>query len=95
MKKGILNALTYYIVGLVVTILAYFTFDNSYPHAPSVYHLVAFFTLLGGVLWTVVVIVQFFFVERTRKRKGVIVANVIVLMGFFMIVYFAAIRPYQ
>jgi hypothetical protein len=78
-------------VGFLVTLLTYFAFDNSYPHAPSVYHLAAFFTLLGGVCWTAVAIVQFFFFGKTRKREGFILANVIILMSFFLIAYFAAI----
>lgn len=95
MKKGIINTIIYYCVGLLVTALSYLIFDHSYAHGPSLYHVAALLTFFVGVFWTAGVVLKFVFRESSEERKGMILANLAVLIGTYLIFYFAIIRPYQ
>jgi hypothetical protein len=95
MGKGITNVFIYYAVGLLLTILSYLLSDNSYAHGPSLYHIVALLTFYGGIGWTIVTIFRFVFYERTEKRKGIVITNVIILTALYSAFYYTVIRPYS
>jgi hypothetical protein len=47
--------------------------------------------LVGGFVWTLLAAVQFFFVEKTKKREGVILANLVILGTLLLLFYFAVV----
>lgn len=60
MLKGIAFVIIYYTIGLLLSALAYWTYGQSYVHAPGLYHIMLFLTFAGGVLLMIVALVKHF-----------------------------------
>ena len=80
MKKGVINAITFYGVGLGVTGLTYFIFGATAGHGPGLWFLVLFLTFLIGLFWTSSTLFSYFFKNKTDERKGIIYSNIVVIL---------------
>ena len=80
MKKGIINAIIFYGVGLGVTGLTYLIFGATAGHGPGLWFLVLFLTFLIGLFWTSSTLFSYFFKNKTDERKGIIYSNIVVIL---------------
>ena len=78
MKKGIINVLTFYTIGIATTLLTYLIFGQE--HGQGLYIIVFFLTILIGIFWTGSTIFNHYFKNKTDKRKGIIISNIIVFI---------------
>ncbi len=88
MKKGILKVALYYLIGMALVALSYFTVSHTYMHGPALYHLVFILTFIGGFLWLIAATVKYFTGHPTDSLKGVIVSNLIICLSFLGFVVF-------
>ena len=84
MKKGFLISIAYYVIGVLLTILSFYSFDHTYAHGPSMYHMVAFFTYLGGIGWLLVAAIRFVSIDRSKVLMGIIITNLLVSLGSYL-----------
>ena len=61
MKKGILKTLLFYATGFGIAGISYVTIGHPYIHAPGAHHFILFFTLVIGIIWTLINIGIYFF----------------------------------
>jgi hypothetical protein len=91
LKKGIVDVIIFYAVGVMLTLIAYLVFDNSYPHAPSPYMLIGFLFILVGGFIGLVALVKYLFVSRERRLLGSVFGHVTILICFFLWIYFGLV----
>jgi len=78
MKKGILKTSIFYGIGVALTGLTYLIFGPGSGHAPGLYILIPFLTLLVGLFWTGSTAFSYIFKNRTAERKGLIYSQLTV-----------------
>jgi len=81
MKQGIIKALLIYVFGFGLAWLIYSIFGHPYIHAPGFHHFIIFFTLIVGIIWTIIAILNFYIKRKTQKLKSFIITNLIVIIG--------------
>ena len=86
MKTGIIRTLLFYGIGFGIAGISYTIIGHPYIHAPGVHHLILFLTLLIGLIWTLYSLGVFFFKTNTKKLKGIIITNSIVIVSSFLYV---------
>lgn len=84
MNRGFAKSILYYIIGLGLAGLSYFTLGHEYAHGPSAYHLVILATFFGGFLWFVAAAIRYLTGHRTKTMKGVIWTNFVMSFGFIV-----------
>src|SRR5687767_13299178 len=88
MSKGIIYTVIYYLIGALITGIVYTIFGQGYAHAPGPHYMVIFFTLVGGVLWTMGSTYKFFFHDKSNVAKGIIVSNLFVIVCSIAFIYY-------
>ena len=86
MKKGILKTLLFYATGFGIAGISYVTIGHPYIHAPGAHHFILFFTLVIGIIWTLINIGIYFFKTKTDKLKAIIITNSIIVLSCFLYV---------
>ncbi len=95
MKKGVLKALTIYLVGFTIAWLIYSIYGHPYIHAPGFHHLIVFFTFLIAIFWTIGAILFFFLKKKSIALKSFIVTNLIFISCFSFYIYYSLVSENQ
>jgi hypothetical protein len=88
MSKGIIYTVIYYLIGASIAGIVYAVFGQGYAHAPGPHYLVIFFTLAGGILWTIGSTYKFFIRDKSDVVRGTIVANLLVIVCFVGFIFY-------
>jgi hypothetical protein len=88
MRQGITKTLIFYGIGLATTWLTYIVFGQGYAHGPGLYIVIPILTILIGLFWTGSTIFDYYFKNKTDKRKGIILTNIIVFVLFVLTIFY-------
>jgi hypothetical protein len=86
MKSGIIRSLIFFGIGFGIAGIAYAIIGNPYIHAPGVHHIILLLTLVTGLIWTLISLVSFIFKSKSKKLKGTIITNILVILSCFLYV---------
>jgi hypothetical protein len=89
MRKGIINVVIFYSIGLGLTILTYWIFGAGLGHGPGIYFAIPFLIFIAGLLWTFFTIYNYYVEGKTEKRKGIIWSNSIVVSIFLATILYS------
>lgn len=92
LKKGIIHSLIFYVVGTVLTIFAYFVFDNSYIHGPNLYMIIALGFVAVGSFIGLISLIKYFFFARHQRHLGASIIHSFVLVSFLLWIYFGLVN---
>ena len=81
MKEGIIKAIKFYGIGFGAAVLSHLIFGHPYIHAPSIFFVICFFTLIIGFIWTLKSIWQVLFESKNQKLNGIVITNGIVIIS--------------
>jgi hypothetical protein len=91
LKKGIVNVVIFYAAGFALTLIAYFVFDNSYPHAPSPYMMIGLLFVFVGGFMGLVALFRYLIVNRDKRLLAAIFGHLTILICFFLWIYFSIV----
>jgi hypothetical protein len=90
MYKGLIFALTYYLIAILISYVVYLKYGWTYIHAPGLHHLTFIFFLLGGFIWNIYCVFKYF-QNRQKFHKQLMLIHSLVFGGIitvFLIAYF-------
>lgn len=88
MKKGIVNVIIFYGIGLGLTGLIYLIFGPGYAHGPGLYIIVPFLIFLVGLFWTASTLYNYYFKNKTDKRRGIMYSNFVAIAIFLAAIFY-------
>ncbi len=88
MNKGFLKSILYYSIGLGLAGISYAIVGHPYIHAPALHHIIILLTFIGGLLCLVVSAIQYITGQRTVNLKGIIVTNLVMILGFTLVMVY-------
>lgn len=89
MKAGFIKSALYYLTGIGLAAISYFTVEHEYIHAPALHHFIILITFTGGFLYLILAVVQYFKGPKTESLKVTIISNF--FMTLIFVVYVASI----
>lgn len=86
-RAGLVYVIAFYAAGGLVAALFYRTYGQPYIHAPGPHHFILFFTVAGGILWTIIAAIKALIGSRSSTLKGILVTHAVVLLSVAVYVY--------
>ncbi len=88
--KGLVYALTYYLIAFLISIIVYLLYGWTYIHGPGLHHLTFILFLFGGFIWNIYSAFKYFqnrhrFYKQLMSIHSLVVGGIIIV---FLVAYF-------